>query len=121
MYFENPLFVIPTLTGTIFVLVGIIILKFPPKKINSLYGYRTLSAMENKERWAFAQDYSAKKTVKFGALLTLTGLIGLVYYPNEIISMMLGLGLMTLAIIMIIFRTEKAIKIKFGKDKTSLK
>ena len=31
--------------GFIFMLMGIIMFKFPPKSINSLYGYRTASSM----------------------------------------------------------------------------
>lgn len=31
---------------------------FPPKSINSWYGYRTLRSMKNKEQWRFAQNLS---------------------------------------------------------------
>jgi len=48
--FDNPLFLIPSTSGLIFILAGFIMLKFPPKKINSLYGYRTSSSMKNQER-----------------------------------------------------------------------
>ncbi|MDA0356796.1 MAG: SdpI family protein, partial [Bacteroidetes bacterium] len=57
--FDNPLFLIPSTSGLIFMLAGFIMLKLPPKKINSLYGYRTRSSMKNQERWDFSQKYSA--------------------------------------------------------------
>lgn len=45
--FENPLFLIPITSGPLFMIAGLVLLKFPPKKINSLYGYRTNSSMKN--------------------------------------------------------------------------
>jgi len=53
--------------------------KFPPKKINSIYGYRTASSMKNQLRWDFAQLYASKQMIKYGLLLSMVGLIGLVY------------------------------------------
>lgn len=35
-------------TGVIFILMGLIMYIFPPKKINGLYGYRTSSSMESR-------------------------------------------------------------------------
>ncbi len=116
MTFDNSLFVIPALTGAIFIVVGIIMLKFPPKNINSLYGYRTSSSMKNKERWIFAQVYSAKESIKLGALLVLSGLIGLFIHPSENIATVLGLGMMTLIIVILFVRVEKAIKERFGGE-----
>jgi hypothetical protein len=66
--FENPLFIIPFLTGIIFSAAGSITLRFPPKKINSLYGYR--SSMKSIERWNFAQEYFSKEIIKLGVILT---------------------------------------------------
>lgn len=115
MTFDNPLFVIPALTGAIFVVVGIVMLKFPPKKINSLYGYRTSSSMKNQERWIFAQSYSAKEIIKLGAILAFSGVIGLFVHPNVNVATILGLVMMMLTIIILILRVEKAIKNKFGE------
>jgi len=61
---ENPLFIIPILTGFIFSAAGLIMFKYPPKIINSLYGYRTLISMKSQERWDFAQRYSAQKLIE---------------------------------------------------------
>jgi len=52
--------------GFIFMLVGIIMYIFPPKKINGLYGYRTARSMENQKKWDFSQKYSAKIMVYIG-------------------------------------------------------
>ena len=113
----NPLFLIPVMTGVLFVIAGIIMLKFPPKDINSLYGYRTKSSMQNKERWAFAQKYSAIEMAKLGGLLTLSGFIGFFFNPTGKIGMLIGLGLMIIMVIILLLRVENAIKKRFNKEK----
>lgn len=71
----KPLFLINFLTGAIFIIVALIQLKFPPKKINSLYGYRTKNSMKSQETWDFAQLYSAKLMLRFGGLLFLIAIL----------------------------------------------
>ena len=51
--------------------VGIVFWKYPPKKINEFYGYRTTLSRKSQEAWDFAQRYSAK-------LMTMFGLVALV-------------------------------------------
>ena len=46
--------------------VGIVFWKYPPKKINGLYGYRTTRSRKSQEAWDFAQRYSAKLLTIFG-------------------------------------------------------
>jgi hypothetical protein len=113
---ENPLFFIPTISGLIFIIAGIVLLKFPPKKINAIYGYRTSSSMKSQERWDFAQIYSAKETIKLGLFFVLCGFIGFVIHPNEIIGTILGMGFLTSMIIILIIRVELAIKKKFKRS-----
>jgi len=111
---DNPLFLIPSTSGLIFMLTGLIMLKFPPKKINSLYGYRTNSAMKNQDRWDFSQKYAAIEMIKLGGLLTLSATIGIIYNPTNKIGMILGLGFMILMVVFLLIRVEKAIKNKFN-------
>jgi uncharacterized membrane protein len=117
MFFENPLFLIPFSSGLIFCFAGIFMFKFPPKKINGIYGYRTASSMKNQERWDFAQIYSSKQMIKYGLLLSLSGIISLAYKPTEIISTILGLGLMILMVVVLIIKVEKKLKEKFKSNK----
>lgn len=112
---ENPLFIIPVSSGLIFIIMGFIILKYPPKKINGIYGYRTGSSMKNQERWDFAQIYSAQEIIRLGIILALLGLIGLIYFPNEGIAVALGIGLLLSTVIILLIRVELAIKKKFYK------
>ncbi len=110
--FENPLFFIPLAAGFIFAIAGFILFKFPPKKINPLYGYRTKSSMKNQKHWDFAQKYASIELIKFGGLLALIAISGVFFNPDEKISVFLGLGLMLLTVILILLRTERAIKNK---------
>ena len=110
---DNPLFLIPLMSGLLFCIAGYVMLKFPPKKINSLYGYRTTSSMKSKDRWDFSQKYSAIEMMKAGGILAVCSGIGLLYQPADLTSMFLGLGLMILAVALLVIRIEKAIHKKF--------
>ena len=114
---NNPIFLIPIIVGPILIFLGFVLLKFPPKKKNMLYGYRTRSSMKSQERWDFAQVYSAKEMIWSGAVLTLFSFVGLVYNPKEIISVLIGFGLIILAISFTLFRTEKALATKFSNKR----
>jgi len=113
--FGNPLMNITLMGSLIFIGIGFIMLKFPPKKINSLYGYRTTSSMKNQTRWDFAQNYSSKEMIKLGLVLMLTTIIGFITNFESLTNMYLGLGLTVLIVIILIIRVENAIKIKFTK------
>lgn len=111
--FENPLMSITFFGGLIFIIAGFVMYKYPPKKINSLYGYRTLSSMKNQERWNFAQNYSSKEMMKLGLLLLISGSIGFITDFDNLTNMFIGLALMILVVISLILRVEKAIKTNF--------
>lgn len=112
--FENPLINITFFGGLIFIIAGFIMHKFPPKKINSLYGYRTTSSMENQEKWDFAQNYSSKEMMKLGFLLFVSSLLSQITNFDNLTNMFIGLGLMILIVILLLLRVEKAINIKFS-------
>lgn len=65
----------PQLIGAIFLLVGYIQKKYPPKKINSLYGYRMPSSMKSQERWDEANRFSAIYIIKVGTILIVAGFL----------------------------------------------
>lgn len=52
----------------ILIILGYILYRFPPKKINFFYGFRTKMSMKNKKNWDFANKRLAK-------LLFITGLV----------------------------------------------
>ena len=117
MHWENPLFLIPIITGPIYMMMGWILLKKPPKEINSLYGYRTGSSMVSQDRWDFAQLFSAREFLKWGSFLTLSAGLGLVVALPEWLGLILALLVMLLFTVIPVVRTERAIKAKFGNQK----
>lgn len=114
--FENPLINITLLVGFIFIIAGFIMFKFPPKKINHFYGYRTKSSMKNQSRWDFAQRYSSKEMMKLGFVLMMTSIIGFTTNFGSLINLFLGLGLLFLTLLILSIRVEKAIKTKFDDE-----
>ncbi len=120
MNFANPLFIIPIITGPLVIIIMLITLKFPPKKINSLYGYRTKRSMSSHEAWDFAQPYSGKMMLKYMAIYTLTAILPLVFNDiNEFVGVVLALVLMIVFMAIPIIKTEKELKIRFG-EKSSI-
>ncbi|MGB1316396.1 MAG: SdpI family protein [Chitinophagales bacterium] len=61
-----------SLTSLVFIIIGFIQLKFPPKEINPLYGYRSKQAKSSEKKWHFAQQYSAKWMIWIGIVLLAT-------------------------------------------------
>ncbi|HET8838349.1 MAG TPA: SdpI family protein [Flavobacteriaceae bacterium] len=105
-------------SGALFVFAGLLMKKFPPKKINSLYGYRTPSSMKSQERWDFAQIYGAKQLMKTGAAMCLFSLIVLTihrFFPlNESLSTGILIFVLLFATILLLLNVESAIKKRFG-------
>lgn len=114
MAFDNPLFWLPLMTGIIIGLGGWVQLTFPPKTINGVYGYRTPASKLNQERWDFAQRYSGKLLMKWGAALSATSLLGWVYQPVHGVGVMLGMALLITSVAVVIIQVERALKNRFG-------
>ena len=77
--------------GIVFILAGVILYVFPPKKINGLYGYRTQTSMQSQKKWDFAQTYSAKIMVLTGYIFTLIAPSKGLFKTNESIELANGM------------------------------
>ena len=110
MIANNPLFLIPTLTGFIFIVAGFIQYKFPPKSINAFYGYRTNKSMRNQKSWDFAQLYSSKLMMKSGLMLILIGVVALIYTPHETIGAIIAVGLLIATVVTLALKVENKLK-----------
>lgn len=104
---------IALLCGFIFLVAGFIFLKYPPKKINSLYGYRTPRSMKSQERWDFAQDYSAKEMMNLGFFLAISSFMGKFFEMDDNTRIWVGLAMTIFMVIVLILRVEKALNEKF--------
>lgn len=111
----NPLFLILTLCGGIFLLAGYIQLRFPPKKINHLYGYRTATSMRSQECWDFAQAFSAKKMIKMSTYIIALGLLSWFADLQHFWAVGLALTILILMPLLMLFQVEKELKKRFPK------
>lgn len=102
--------VIPMLVGLVFVALGLLMVKFPPKKINYFYGYRTSSSMRNQRNWDFSQNYSAIIFMKMGLVLILSSFILLVLNAQLVNKPLYIALLIIVTVIYAITKTEFAIK-----------
>ena len=88
---DNSFLIIPAVTGPIIAIFGFVLLNFPPKKINGLYGYRTPTSMKSQTRWDFAQSYAGREMIKLGGFLTLTSVLGLFINATDYVQIFIGL------------------------------
>lgn len=71
------------LIGAILITFGVILKLFPPKHINSWYGYKTPFSMKNKEVWDEGNRFAAIMLVYVGALsLIVAVLCDVIYIGN---------------------------------------
>ncbi|WDF55971.1 SdpI family protein [Mucilaginibacter sp. KACC 22063] len=113
----------PQLIGLIMIAIGCVQKKFPPKSINSLYGYRTALSMQNQQNWDEGNLYSANLLVKIGLTAFITGLLlsaGL--YMTDIDDQALGIIQMVTVLLsaftipfVVIYFTERHLKHIFIK------
>ena len=52
------------LLGPLMLAVAFLMKKYPPKKVNAIYGYRTPRSMKNQNTWEVANQYSTALMVK---------------------------------------------------------
>ena len=98
------------LLGSIFLIMGAITAKFPPKKINMLYGYRTGRSMKNQQNWDFAQKYATREMLRGGWIMVAFSLTGLLYPTSVLVETISGSILMTAIFIALFIRTEASLK-----------
>jgi uncharacterized membrane protein len=109
----------PQLIGLIILIVGYAMKRFPPKRINSLYGYRTAASMKNQQTWDEANNYSAKLMIKAGLVAILPGLIMAALIPIKyefVMAIAAILAVIGITITLLVC-TEKHLK-KIFDDKT---
>lgn len=111
----NPWVIILVATGLVTAIFGYIFLKYPPKKINWFYGYRTTSSMKSQERWDFAQGYSAREMIRTGLYMIPAGLLGGWLELKPSVSAFFSIPVTLLFFGIMLFRTERALRERFGK------
>ncbi len=88
--------------------------KFPPRKINWFYGYRTRRSMLNETIWKEANRYSLKLSILFNVYSFAFPIVLYFTYPN--LNFLLTVIANTLLILSIYFFTEKHLDLHFDKN-----
>lgn len=113
--------------GVAFALGGLAMLCFPPKHINSFYGYRTSRSCKSQRNWDFAQRHCARMMAWTGfGHIVVSGVVFAVFvlvgYRDAVLCkacVALELGLMVPALLLLILSTEKALKRLEAQDADS--
>ena len=101
-----PLF----LVGFVFALAAYLTLRFPPKKINQIYGYRTKRSMSSQENWDIAQKFSSQLMLKQGLIMLALACILVVLPIHEIVSVIISVALLIGSVTVLFVQTEKRLK-----------
>ena len=99
---------------------GLLFMKKPPKRINSLFGYRTKRSMMNQDTWDFAHQYCGKIWLVCGLVIIPLSLLPilLVIGKNEQVISMTGsiiLGIQVILLLASLIPTEMALKNNFDE------
>ena len=92
-------------------LLGWLLKKFPPKKINHLYGYRTQRSMKNQASWEAANTYS---TLVFFKISLYSFFIPVaLYFLFPQLNVLITIITNTLLLLYVLYATEKYLKSRF--------
>lgn len=108
----NPYYDVLSINGLLFVF-SIIFYLFPPKKINSIYGYRTPKTMKNETIWNFANTFFVKQFIIYSAISLAMALL-FVFLAKEVSWQPMAIMLLSLAVSVI--KTEQEISKNFDDD-----
>lgn len=109
------MFVVSGSVGLAFITAYFVSKVWPPKKINDLYGYRTKRSKKSQEAWEFAQNYANQQMLTIALINLLVGVLGLFLPLADALAVILSLSIMMVTLIWLFWRTERALKNKFGE------
>lgn len=109
---ETLLYILTT-NGLLF-LISIIFWKFPPKKVNGIYGYKTPKAMLNQEIWDFSNAIFNKSLLIYSGISFLGALIIANFATIELTWQPMVLVL--LSILVSVIKTERALNDNFTEE-----
>jgi len=61
--------------GLFFLMIGLVIYLFPPKTINTWYGFKTPSSRNNQQTWDVANRFASVFCIKVGLIMVVGGLL----------------------------------------------
>ncbi len=107
------------LIPTVMVVFGVVFMHKTPKKINTIFGYRTRRSMKDEKSWDYAHHYFGRLWAKWGSIIFFLSIIILINVSSKSVETISWIGfaiIMGQLIIMFtsILMTEKELK---SKDK----
>lgn len=99
--------------GLLILLVGYLYQRFPPKKINYIYGYRTKRSMANQQVWDYANSLGAKMIIRVGWLVLAVGLISYYLLPEH--SLIITVSALIIFLLGSLYYSEKELDRHFDK------
>lgn len=123
MWFWWFMFVCNLLIPVILIIAGRMMWKHCPKKINTVYGYRTKRSMKNMDTWRFAHNYCGRLWWKIGWFSLFPSVVVQIPFfesSEDVIGIVGGIICMIQVVILIasIFLTEAALKKTLNDDGT---
>lgn len=91
--------------GPLILLLAYIFKRFPPKKINSIYGYRTSRSMRSQEAWDCANLFSTNAMLVVAGVTCLAQLIFYTLIGGEA-SILWSAGFLVVSLVAVIPITE---------------
>ena len=96
----------PALPGALFLLLGSLVARHPPRKLNNYYGYRTRRSMLNQDTWTVANQFSTTQMIRMAKPCILLGVVGAFFVPFPAVTLVAaGATLVMVALILVL--TEK--------------
>jgi uncharacterized membrane protein len=125
MWFWWFMFICDLLIPLVMIICGRMMWKNPPKRINSIIGYRTSRSMKNMDTWNFAHDYCGRLWWKMGWIVLIPSIIVQLPFYGSLVSTIGIVGgilctVQCVILIVSIFPTEMALRRNFtdeGKTK----
>jgi len=103
-----------SVNGLIFFL-SIIFYYFPPKKINSIYGYRTYRTIQNNDVWTFANKLFGVTLLKYSGISFIAALI-LTFINEALMNSWFSMAFMIFTLLVAIISTEKELNKNFDDE-----
>ena len=97
-------------TGPLFVILGLVLFRFPPRKINAFIGYRTLRSTKDQATWDMAQQISSREMIKVGVVQSLCAIPSLWFPLNSDRYVLLALGILIGSAVLMIMRVERKLQ-----------
>ena len=121
MWFWWTMMICDLLIPLAMLVFGWIMRKHTPKRINTVYGYRTAMSMKNEDTWKFAHAYCGRLWCIIGLVLLLPSiLIHIPFYSSSeqtvgIVSMIV-MTVQLIALVLPVLPTEAALRRTFDQN-----